>query len=34
MELELSVFDLGDDEFTGVWTAIKLAGELEEILEL
>ena len=34
MELELSVFDLGDNEFTGVWTAIKLAGELEEILEL
>ena len=34
MELELLVFDLGDDEFMGVWTAIKLVGELEEILEL
>jgi len=34
METEPSLFDLGDNEVTGVWTAVKLVGELEEIFEL
>lgn len=34
METELSLFDLGNDEVTGIWTAVILAGELKEIFEL
>jgi len=34
METEPSLFDLGDNKVTGVWTAVKLVGELEEIFEL
>jgi len=34
MEGELSFFDAGNDEVTGVRTTLKLAGELEEIFEV
>ena len=34
METEPSLFDLGNDEVTGVWTAVKPVGELKEIFEL
>jgi len=34
METEPSLFDLVNDEVTGVWTAVKPVGELKEIFEL